>query len=673
MIFYKIFFYSTNIKEELIHTEVENSYSTFEERLKDVSSSLFRLRSRVMKHLYQKNSDFKEDCLNYLNNMPYIKLIALKQKNQEDIVITYNADYLILLKSFSYNHFLSRNNGQIFSHASKPIDWGNDVIQYYAFPIQNTDESYQWIVAFLSLKSLMQKMNQLNGNIYAELMTLNSTINSAPQNYIGTNLTKRISIFGNTYKLRFYLNPHFSLHYFHYIHFYLFALLILFSLTTGLLYIALYKIDVLATGNESSKKVIEESTKQQDYYKKIIKRQLKALESGTLGVWVWDIQKDILTWNKSMYQIYHVPLDVIPKYETWSSRLLQEDKAQAELEVKEALEGKKSFNTTFRIVSSEKIKQIKAYGTVERNAQGEAEFFIGVNYDVTQSMELFEICKNTRITFWELNLNKKTFSFSTDGIPALNIPYDEIKNYNLKNLYTYLDNKSIKAFKDYIDHIEDRYLSEKYFELSLKNNVITLGVNIIDYVYDEGHKVIRGFFQDISELKRYKDRSITDKLTGLLNRAGVEKALNHLTKHKNRQDDSFAVVYIDIDNLKYVNDQFGHQIGDMLILKISRVMLNHIRQSDHIGRLGGDEFIIIYQQVGKDDILAITDKLSSALNTSLTLNDNQIHVSASIGIALFPDHGIDSLTLIKNADTAMYEVKQEGKNGVKLYDSKKDD
>lgn len=477
VIFYKIFFYSTNIKQEITHTEVENVYSTFEERLKDVSLSLFRLRSRVMNRLYQKNTDFKEDSLNYLNNMPYIKLIALKQKKQQDIVITYNADYLILLKSFSHNGFLNRNNGQVFSHASKPIEWGNDIIQYYALPIQNTDKSYQWIVAFLSLKALMQKMNKLNGNIYAELITENSTINSAPQNYIVTDLTKKISIFGDTYKLMFYLNPHFSLNYFHYIHFYLFTLVILFSLTAALLYIALYKVDVLVTGNESCKKIIAESTKQQDYYKKIIKRQLKALDSGTVGVWVWDIKNDMLTWNKSMYQIYDVPLDVMPKYETWSSRLLQEDKVRAELEVKEALEGKKSFNTTFRIVSSEEIKQIKAYGTVERNAQGEAEFFIGVNYDVTQSMELLEICKNTNITFWELNLNKKTFLFSTDGIRALNIPYDEIKNYKIKSFYTYLDNKSIKAFQDYIDHIEDRYLSEKYFELSLKNNAITLGVN----------------------------------------------------------------------------------------------------------------------------------------------------------------------------------------------------
>ncbi|MGH4137698.1 diguanylate cyclase domain-containing protein [Clostridium sp.] len=158
-----------------------------------------------------------------------------------------------------------------------------------------------------------------------------------------------------------------------------------------------------------------------------------------------------------------------------------------------------------------------------------------------------------------------------------------------------------------------------------------------------------------------------DALTGISNRKKMLEDVNILLNDKNEK---FAVLFIDLDKFKNVNDNYGHEAGDY-VLKIAAVRLkNIIRSMDTVSRIGGDEFIIILR-----NLKAIADAQKTAsdtldtLNAAFTYKENQLFIGGSIGISIFPEHGIDADTLINKSDLAMYEVKLKGGNGYKLYSS----
>ncbi len=160
-----------------------------------------------------------------------------------------------------------------------------------------------------------------------------------------------------------------------------------------------------------------------------------------------------------------------------------------------------------------------------------------------------------------------------------------------------------------------------------------------------------------------------DALTELSNRKKLLEDINILLDNKTEK---FAILFMDLDKFKSANDTYGHQAGDN-ILKIAAMRLkNIIRSTDTISRIGGDEFIIILRNLkATADAEKIAVAALEALNTFI-YKENRLFIGASIGISIFPEHGIDTDTLIKKADLAMYELKRKGGNGYKIYSSEMD-
>ncbi len=179
-------------------------------------------------------------------------------------------------------------------------------------------------------------------------------------------------------------------------------------------------------------------------------------------------------------------------------------------------------------------------------------------------------------------------------------------------------------------------------------------------------------FTDISSIKE-ADKKLHfyakhDHLTGLLNRTQFENMLNYSIERCERNNKKFALMYIDLDRFKEINDTYGHNFGDLMLKKTSSRLLDTLRKEDIISRVGGDEFNVIIENIKDDvDALAIAEKLNKKINEKMTINNVVFHPSFSIGIALYPNHGKNSEDLIKNADAAMYEVKKNGRNSAMLY------
>ena len=159
-----------------------------------------------------------------------------------------------------------------------------------------------------------------------------------------------------------------------------------------------------------------------------------------------------------------------------------------------------------------------------------------------------------------------------------------------------------------------------------------------------------------------------DSLTRLPNREMFNELLRHAIESAHRRQRRFAVLFIDLDRFKVINDSLGHDAGDMLLVEIAGRLRRTLRSSDVVARLGGDEFVVILEEAAeRDDVERIAGNLLSVLSQSLQLSGHECHTTASIGIAMYPSDGGDVQTLTKNADMAMYLAKDDGKNAFRFF------
>jgi len=193
----------------------------------------------------------------------------------------------------------------------------------------------------------------------------------------------------------------------------------------------------------------------------------------------------------------------------------------------------------------------------------------------------------------------------------------------------------------------------------------------VEKIHDQKSMTI--IFEDITDrlamVQNLSHMANYDVLTNLANRSYFHETLNNSLMRQRRHESSLALLFLDLDHFKYVNDNFGHDAGDDLLKICAERLLNCVRETDFVARIGGDEFAIILYEVHKiSDITSITDKIIAVLSESMTLGTNQITTSTSIGIAVYDEKSPLTLdALIKSADTAMYEAKSSGRNNYKFF------
>ncbi|OGS90214.1 MAG: hypothetical protein A2Z95_02230 [Gallionellales bacterium GWA2_60_18] len=187
--------------------------------------------------------------------------------------------------------------------------------------------------------------------------------------------------------------------------------------------------------------------------------------------------------------------------------------------------------------------------------------------------------------------------------------------------------------------------------------------NIVEYV---------AVFSDITERKLHEEiiwrQANFDALTGLANRNLLRDRIEQALAQARRSGEKVGVIFLDLDGFKEINDTLGHDAGDELLVEVSLRLKSCVRGPDTVARMGGDEFTIVAPGMNDaEDLRAIGEKLVNVLREAFTLSDTRYAISGSIGIAIFPDHGEDVSTLLKNADIAMYQSKQAGKNCCSFY------
>lgn len=196
--------------------------------------------------------------------------------------------------------------------------------------------------------------------------------------------------------------------------------------------------------------------------------------------------------------------------------------------------------------------------------------------------------------------------------------------------------------------------------------ILLFGLSLITYI------VIRAALSTSQQLKdAYNEMTHLanhDVLTGLPNRRLFEELLGQTIHAAKRDNISSAMLYLDLDDFKKVNDTYGHHEGDILLITVAERLKESIREADTVARIGGDEFTILLRNTSShSDIEKSVEKIQSYLKQPIKLSNHEVSISVSIGITLIPQDGIDPDVLMTNADTALYQCKDQGRNTFKFY------
>ncbi|MDR4509785.1 MAG: EAL domain-containing protein [Candidatus Brocadiaceae bacterium] len=180
--------------------------------------------------------------------------------------------------------------------------------------------------------------------------------------------------------------------------------------------------------------------------------------------------------------------------------------------------------------------------------------------------------------------------------------------------------------------------------------------------------IVRDMTEHIQAKKTIERMAYHDSLTELPNRTLFKDRLSMALEYAHRHGERLAILFLDLDRFKMVNDSLGHAVGDQLLMAVARRLANFTRKSDTVARFGGDEFTLLLTEISHpEDVTKIADKLIDCIRKPLTLVNHELNITASIGIAFYPQDGKDAETIMRNADAAMYHAKESGKNNYKLY------
>ena len=425
----------------------------------------------------------------------------------------------------------------------------------------------------------------------------------------------------------------------------------------------------------------------------------EVLEASGEGIWDWNLQTNHVEHNSKWFEILGLEhnKDLI---EDFTTLIHPDDKVSVLKKIDDALNGvSQNYNSEHRLFkkNGEIIWVMDKGRVVEYDTAGKPLRMAGSFSAITERKEAENAIQEQHLYLQSI----------IDGVddPIMVIKEDysvEVMNTSLKGsladiklqdpknpkCYEISHNRStpcdgfahpcplrdVMATKEHVKVVHNHNTKDgenRYIELSA-SPLFDKNENCIGII--ESARDITGHLSIQDELRNQKNildhQAHHDALTGLPNRVLFNDRLEKAIKTAKRNKTNVALLFIDLDHFKEINDSLGHNVGDEILKTVSNRLQDVIRDKDTVARLGGDEFTVILEELTQaQDSSLIANKILEILTQSINVNDNILYVSSSIGISIYPDDGESSQNLLKYADSAMYKAKDEGRNNYQYYNS----
>jgi diguanylate cyclase (GGDEF)-like protein/PAS domain S-box-containing protein len=403
----------------------------------------------------------------------------------------------------------------------------------------------------------------------------------------------------------------------------------------------------------------------------------RAQKVGKMGSWYFNMRNNRLYWSDETYHIFGIAPGSEMSFERFLGLVYPDDIGRVDEAWQEALQGV-PFDIEHRVQVDGNIHWVHQMAEFEFDQRKMLLGATGTVTDITSRREVED----------RLFLVAKVFESSGEGILitdldahiiAVNKAFSHLSGYSEREL---LGNNprmlsSGKHDKEFFREMWETLIETGHWKGEVwdrhKTGRLYPKLMTINVIHDKegrpSHYV--AIASDMSERRESEKKihmlAFYDVLTGLPNRALLHERLGEMVRAAERDGTTFAVMFMDLDRFKYVNDTLGHAIGDKLLQTVAERLLQHVRDGDTVSRLGGDEFVVVLRATGAEGASVVAGKLLLALAQPYDLDGVQVITKASIGISLYPENANDVESLIKNADVAMYRAKEEGRNNYQFF------
>lgn len=417
--------------------------------------------------------------------------------------------------------------------------------------------------------------------------------------------------------------------------------------------------------------------KVEDELEKLVAELRASLESTADGILVVDLGNGIRSYNQRFAELWELPLELMTRRDDHATHawLAEQVVDRPAYEAKLEALGESALSEATDLITLRSGRILERV-SLPQYARGQPVGRVFSFRDITQ-----QLADQTR-----LQLAAKVFAASLDSIivadntlhivaanaqTCFTSGYDELTLIGLDAATLFYKPDVPDFIPQLFSDLADQGSWEGELWCRRKDGSGIPGLGSFARTHDDDAAQYVMFFKDLSETlaakRRIEELAYSDTLTSLPNRVMLGERIEFARTWSTREQRSFAVLFIDLDRFKQINDSLGHQFGDRVLIEAARRIRNCLRQCDTAARLGGDEFLLLLHDIDARGAEATASRILIALSQPYELDAMTMHLTCSIGIALYPTDGETADDLIKNADTAMYRVKEEGRAGFRFY------
>jgi diguanylate cyclase (GGDEF)-like protein/PAS domain S-box-containing protein len=424
--------------------------------------------------------------------------------------------------------------------------------------------------------------------------------------------------------------------------------------------------------------------------KKLKERMELALLGNNDGIWDWNLLTNEVYYSPRWKGMLGFREDELAgELATWEKLVHKDDKDRVLKVVQANIEGKIDYVDVNHRLRHKNGSWVWIHNRSKAifDKDGNAVRMIGTHTDITADIEAQNLSYQRGLIL-DNSLNE-IYIFDSENFKFLyinkgaqkNLGYsvEEIRKMTPLDISPYITKNKIIDILQPVIKKEKQYIQAQTIHKRKDGTFYHVDIFLQPTSY-EGHNAYVAIALDITERKKMEDelkeqknilnyKAHHDDLTKLPNRVLLNDRLNQAIENAKRDKSKFALLFIDLDHFKEINDSFGHTVGDQVLQIITLRLQKTVREKDTIARLGGDEFTIILEDlVQSADASLIADKILHAIAGDMNVNGHILYVTASIGISIYPNDGQSGQNLIKYADSAMYKAKEEGRNDFQYYD-----